>query len=119
MRRENGCTAKYGSTSVCSLWIGCRQRRLTGFACLVAVSPSTPSMMKRSCQRRTTGFALPDRRMISAEPQPPAVARMILARQNMLLRRVAIADNCLKLTAIVRCAVDAFRSHNESFNCFE
>ena len=45
-------------------------------------SPSTPSCIKRSCQRQTTGLALPDRRITSKVPQPSAVARMILARQT-------------------------------------
>jgi hypothetical protein len=31
--------------------------------------------MNRACRRHTTGLALPDRRMISAVPQPAAVAR--------------------------------------------
>ena len=44
-------------------------------------SPSTPSVMNRSCQRQTLGFDLPLRRMISAVPRPSAVARMIFARQ--------------------------------------
>jgi hypothetical protein len=37
--------------------------------------PATPSAMKRACHAHTTGFDLPDRRMISAVPQPSAVAR--------------------------------------------
>lgn len=44
--------------------------------------PSTPSAMNRACQRPTQGLLLPVRRMISAVPQPSAVARMILARQT-------------------------------------
>jgi hypothetical protein len=36
--------------------------------------------MNRACHRHTTGFDLPDRRMISAVPQPAAVARMMAAR---------------------------------------
>jgi hypothetical protein len=46
-----------------------------------------------------TGLALPDRRVISVVPQPSAVADDFGA-PNMLLRRVAIADNRVKLTAI-------------------
>jgi hypothetical protein len=41
-----------------------------------------PSRMKRSCQRQTHGLDLPVRRTIAAVPQPPAVARTILARQT-------------------------------------
>ena len=63
---------------------GPRQRRLAAFARLVAREPSTPSAMKRACQRHTTGLALPDRRMISDVPQPSAVARMILARKDWI-----------------------------------
>ena len=43
------------------------------------VNPSTPSAMNRACHLHTTGFDLPDRRIISAVPQPSAVARMMLA----------------------------------------
>jgi hypothetical protein len=45
-------------------------------------SPSTPSVMNRSCQRQTLGFDLPLRRMISVVPRPSAVKRMIFARQT-------------------------------------
>jgi hypothetical protein len=38
--------------------------------------------MNRSCQRHTQGFETEARRMISAVPQPPAVARMVRARQT-------------------------------------
>jgi hypothetical protein len=38
--------------------------------------------MNRACLRHTTGFDLPERRMISVVPQPSAVARMILARHT-------------------------------------
>jgi hypothetical protein len=37
---------------------------------------------RRACHRHTTGFDLPDRRMISAVPQPSAVARMMAARHT-------------------------------------
>lgn len=55
---------------------------LPGLRVLSRVSPSMPSAMNRACHRHTTGFDLPDRRMISAVPQPSAVARMMLARQT-------------------------------------
>jgi hypothetical protein len=38
--------------------------------------------MNRACHLHTTGFDLPDRRIISAVPQPSAVARMMLARHT-------------------------------------
>jgi hypothetical protein len=38
--------------------------------------------MNRACQVHTTGFDLPDRRIISAVPQPSAVARITLARHT-------------------------------------
>jgi hypothetical protein len=38
--------------------------------------------MNRACQVHTTGFDFPDRRMISAVPQPSAVARITLARHT-------------------------------------
>src|SRR5262245_8532430 len=55
---------------------------LPGLRVLSRSNPSTPSAMNRCCHRHTTGFALPDRRMISVVPQPSAVARMIWARHT-------------------------------------
>jgi hypothetical protein len=71
--------------------------------------------MNRACHRHTTGLALPDRRMISAVPQPSAVARMILARQTCFCG----ALHRLKPTTIFRHDVDDNScSHDESLNCF-
>src|ERR1700680_2549861 len=59
-------------------------------------TPSTPSAMNRACQVHTTGFDLPDRRMISAVPQPSAVARITLARHTCFcgaLRSATIASS--------------------------
>jgi len=44
-----------------------------GLRILSRVRPATPSAMNRACHRHTTGLALPDRRMISAVPQPSAL----------------------------------------------
>ena len=44
--------------------------------------PSTPSAMKRSCQRHTHVFDLPVAAMIATVPMPSAVSRMIRARQT-------------------------------------
>jgi pimeloyl-ACP methyl ester carboxylesterase len=69
---------------------------LPGLRVLSRTSPSTPSAMNRACQVHTTGLALPDRRMISAVPQPSAVARMILARHTCFcgaLRSATIASS--------------------------
>jgi hypothetical protein len=43
--------------------------------------------MNRACHRHTTGFALPDRRMISAVPQSSAVARMFLHARHVSAAR--------------------------------
>src|SRR6266511_3668002 len=59
-----------------------RQRWLARFARLVVQQPINALLINRACQRHTTGLALPDRRMISAVPQPSAVARMIWARHT-------------------------------------
>jgi hypothetical protein len=59
-------------------------------------SPGTPSRMNRSCQRQTHGFDLPVRRMILAVPHPPAVARMILARQTCFCRLFRSATTASK-----------------------
>jgi hypothetical protein len=53
-----------------------RQRLLAGLRVLWRVSPSTPSAMNSACHLHTTGFDLPERRMISAVPQPSAVAKI-------------------------------------------
>jgi hypothetical protein len=69
---------------------------LPGGRVLSRRSPSTPSCMKRSCQRQTTGLALPERRITSKVPQPSAVARMILARHTCFcgeLRSATIASS--------------------------
>ena len=55
-----------------------------------------PPPMNRACQVPTTGFDLPDRRMISAVPQPSAVARITLARHTCFcgaLRSATIASS--------------------------
>ena len=53
-----------------------------GLCVLSRNRPATPSRMNRSCQRHTQGFETPARRIISAVPQPSAVARMMCARQT-------------------------------------
>jgi hypothetical protein len=45
-------------------------------------SPSTPSVMNRSCQRQTQVFDLPVRRMIACVPSPSALKRMMAARHT-------------------------------------
>ena len=57
-------------------------------------SPSTPSCMKRSCQRQTAVLATAASRMISAVPRPSLLSNTIRARQACfceLLRSTAIA----------------------------
>lgn len=44
--------------------------------------PSTPSRMKRSCQRQTQVLEVPVRRMISTVPTPSALSSTITARQT-------------------------------------
>ena len=72
-----------GSPSVRSISraaIGPGTGALPGFRVLSRSRPSTPASMKRRCQRQTQGLGTPA--MISIVPQPPAVARMIRARQT-------------------------------------
>jgi hypothetical protein len=69
---------------------------LPGLRVLSRVNPATPSAMNRACQRHTTGFDLPERRMISEVPQRSAVARMMLARHTCFcgaLRSATIASS--------------------------
>jgi hypothetical protein len=46
-----------------------------GLARLVARQPFDASAMNRACHLHTTGLDLPERRMISAVPQPSTVAK--------------------------------------------
>ena len=75
-------------TTALLIWIGAPaiaqtgSGGLPGLRVLSRVSPSTPSAMNRACHLHTTGLDLPERRMISAVPQPSAVARMMLARHT-------------------------------------
>src|SRR2546430_17736392 len=92
-----------------------RQRGLPGLRVLSRNSPSTPSAMNRACQVHTTGFDLPDRRMISAVPQPSAVARITLARHTCFcgaLRSATIASS-RRRSARVTLTTNSC-SHNES-----
>jgi hypothetical protein len=92
---------------------------LPGLRVLSRNSPLTPSAKNRACQIETAGLALPERRMISAMPQPSAMARMILARQTSLWR-APIHDDHLKPTTICPRDVDdnSCSHHPESLNCF-
>jgi hypothetical protein len=72
--------------------------------------------MNRACHRHTIGFDLPDRRMISAVPQPSANDG---GAPHVFLRRAAVGDNRLKPTAIRSGDVHHNScSHDESLNCF-
>ena len=53
------------------------QRRLAGLAGLVAQQTVDPSSAKRCCQRQTSVFDLPVRRMIATVPRPSAVSSTI------------------------------------------
>ena len=70
--------------------------------------PSTPSLMKRSCQRHTLGFDTPARRITAAVPQPSAVARMIRARQTCfcgLLRSATVASSRARSAALTSISI--------------
>src|ERR1700704_1980932 len=97
-RKDTRCTVAAGSGG------------LTGLRVLSRVRPATPSVMNRACQRHTTGLALPDRRMISAVPQPSAVARMILARQTCFcgaLRSDTIASSRRRSSGVTLTVIPA------------
>ena len=86
------------STTFCT--VSADSGGLPGARVLSRVSPSTPSAMNRACHLHTTHFDLPDRRMISAVPQPSAVARMMLARHTCFcgaLRSNTIASSRRRL----------------------
>jgi len=70
--------------------------------------PSTPSLMKRSCQRQTLGFDTPARRITAAVPQPSAVVRMIRARQTCfcgVLRSATIASSRARSAALTSISI--------------
>ena len=83
------------------------------------VSPSTPSCMKRSCQRQTTVLPLPTARVMAVVPAPSAVRTMIRDAPNVLLRAVAIPDDRLQASSIRRRDFDdyslahAVQSHSQ------
>ena len=100
-----GPSARVSVTTLCTVR---SQRPFAGLRVLSRVSPSTPSAMNRACHRHTTGFDLPDRRIISAVPQPSAVARMMLARQTCFcgaLRSNTIASSRWRSAALNRMLV--------------
>jgi hypothetical protein len=106
-RSTTCCTASGGSGG------------LPGLRVLSRASPATPSAMNHACHRHTTGFDLPDRCMISAVPQPSAVARRFWPAKYASAG-AAIGDNRLKLTAISRADGHHYScSHAESLNAFE
>jgi hypothetical protein len=68
-----------------------RDARGPGF---VAGEPSTPSCMKRSCQRQTMVLPLPTARVMAVVPLPSAVRTMIRARQTFCgLLRSRMSDS--------------------------
>jgi hypothetical protein len=73
-----GGSAKVSSTTWATVPAG--SGALPGLRVLSRSSPSTPSRMKRSCQRHTAGFESPERRMTSFVPRPSAVAISAWAR---------------------------------------
>jgi len=96
------------STTRCTLAAG--SGFLPGLRVLSRVSPSTPSAMNRACHLQTTGFDLPDRRMISAVPQPSAVASTILARHTCFcgaLRSETIASSWRRSSRVTLTTIPA------------
>src|SRR5215472_17077924 len=70
---------------------------------LSRLSPSTPSCMKRSCQRQTTVLPLPTARAMALVPAPSAVRTMIRARQTCfcgLLRLPMIVSSRTRSSAV-------------------
>jgi hypothetical protein len=105
-------------STICLIALG-GSGALPGLGDLSRNGPATPSAMKRACHAQTTGFDLPDRRMISVVPQPSAVARMMLARQTCFwgaLRSATIASSRRRI--VTRDLDDNPCSHAESLNCF-
>ena len=95
-----------------------RQRGLPSARVLSRVSPSTPSAMNRACHLHTTSFYLPYQRIISAVPQPSAVAKMMLARHTCFCARCDPTQSP-QADSISSCDVhNNSCSHIESLKCF-
>src|SRR6202035_531029 len=62
--------------------------------------PSTPSSMKRSCQRQTTGLDSPDRRMTSSIAAAVGGRQDNAGARRVLLQAVAISDDPIKAAPI-------------------
>ena len=89
----------------------CMDHYLAG--CGARVNLSTPSAMNPACHLHTTGFDLPNRRIISAVPQPSAVARMMLARQTCFcgaLRSNTIASSRWRSARVTFTTIPALMS---------
>jgi hypothetical protein len=92
---------------------------LPGLRVLSRSSPSTPSCMKRSCQRQTTGLERP--RAAHNLDGAAAIGRgeSDVGTPHMFLRAAAVRNDCLKPIAIFRRDVDGDPcSHVGSLNCF-
>src|SRR4029079_14110764 len=79
------------STTRCTVAAG--SGGLPGLRVLSRVSPSTPSAMKRACQRHPTGLALPDRAHDLGRAAAVGRCKDDFGAPDMLLRRVAIGHN--------------------------
>ena len=99
--------------------VACGKAGLRAGRVLSRRSPSTPSCMKRSCQRQTQVLALAVCRMISAVPTPAWLRRMIRARQTCFcgwLRSATIASRRARSSAVtskeipVRISLDSHAS---------
>src|SRR5215472_999666 len=120
-----GGSARVSSTTR-SITVGGNGGR-PGLRVLSRSRPATPSRMNRSCQRHTHGFDTPARRMISAVPQPSAVARMIRARHTCfcgLLRSAITAANRSRSLALTSMLIPSRIEHHrtdhaqmESYDC--
>jgi hypothetical protein len=92
---------------------------LPGLRVLSRVRLATPSRHETRLPPPYHRLGLADRRMISAVPAAVGGGKNDFGAANMLLRRVAIADNRLKPTTISRHDVDDNScSHDGSSNCF-
>src|SRR5512140_801402 len=87
------CGGSVAVSAITRSMIVCCQGGMRDGRVLSRRSPSTPSVMNRSCQRQTLGFDLPLWRMISAVPKAVRGRQDDLRPPDVLLRAVPVRDD--------------------------
>ena len=115
-----GCIARWRAERQIDhpLHDGGGKRLLAGLARLVAGKPVDTLGHESRLPSPDHGFDLPERRMISAVPQPSAVARMMWARHTCFCGALRSATITWSRRRSVRVTDTTMPAHKESLNCF-